>query len=319
MNIIRKYKDMSFEQKTIINTIISLCVSAVLACGKLIIGLFTDYNMISIAVYSFGILLAKFECVMGVKTNKRSFRQRNILTALFLFISSVLYIGFMCRMFFIELRIKNNGFYYVLILAFISFVELGVAIAGLFRTKDKGHYYRNIRLINLCIALIAIMTTQMNILNWRSGFDIVHIANTYSGIGIGAFIALCAVYILIAPITNIIGREYNAFKLNIDSRNDLIDLKKDNMTITLCRSFIYGSYVYRAAIENGSIVRGNIERDRSLWKHMHIFWKIICCILSEILIFIWAAGRLLLFFRSINLPKRLEKIMNANGFIKIDM
>ena len=116
MNIIRKYKDMSFEQKTIINTIISLCVSTVLACGKLIIGLFTDYNMISIAVYSFGILLAKFECVMGVKTNKRSFRQRNILTALFLFISSVLYIGFMCRMFFIELRIKNNGFYYVLIL-----------------------------------------------------------------------------------------------------------------------------------------------------------------------------------------------------------
>ena len=88
-NLIRKYREMPFEQKTILKTIIGLCFSAVLACGKLVIGLFTDYNMISIAVYTFGILFAKFECVLGVKTNKRTFKQRNIMTAVFLFVSSV--------------------------------------------------------------------------------------------------------------------------------------------------------------------------------------------------------------------------------------
>mgnify|MGYP004693161483 FL=1 len=61
--LIRKYKEMSFEQKTLWKTITGLCFSTVLSCGKLVIGLFTDYNLISIAVYTFGILIAKLECV----------------------------------------------------------------------------------------------------------------------------------------------------------------------------------------------------------------------------------------------------------------
>lgn len=212
-NIIHKYKELSFEQKTICKTVIGLCFSAVLACGKLVIGLFTDYNMISIAVYTFGILLAKFECVLGVKTNKRTFKQRNVLTTAFLFVSSVFYIGFMCRMFFIERQIKNQSMVFVLLLAFISFVELGFAIAGLIRTKNKGHYYRNIKIINFCVALIAILTTQMSIINMSSTTGVADITNAYTGIGVGIFIALCAVYILFAPKTSVIDREHNVFKL----------------------------------------------------------------------------------------------------------
>ena len=100
--LIRKYRESSFEQKTLYKTIVGLCFSTVLACGKLVIGLFTDYNLISIAVYTFGILIAKSECVLGIKTNKRTFQQRNILIAVFLFIASVFYIGFMVQMFFID-------------------------------------------------------------------------------------------------------------------------------------------------------------------------------------------------------------------------
>ncbi len=54
-NIVRKYKELSFEQKTIYKTIIGLCFSAVLASGKLVIGLFTDYNLISIAVFTLSV------------------------------------------------------------------------------------------------------------------------------------------------------------------------------------------------------------------------------------------------------------------------
>ena len=232
-NLIRKYREMPFEQKTILKTIIGLCFSAVLACGKLVIGLFTDYNMISIAVYTFGILFAKFECVLGVKTNKRTFKQRNIMTAVFLFVSSVFYIGFMCRMFFIERHIKSQSMVYVLLLAFISFVELGFAITGLIRTKNKGHYYRNIKIINFCVALIAILTTQMSILNMNSETSIVNIANAYSGIGVGIFIALCAIYILFAPKTSVIDREHNIFRLENETKNKLIDLNDKTVEILL--------------------------------------------------------------------------------------
>lgn len=315
-NLIRKYREMPFEQKTILKTIIGLCFSAVLACGKLVLGLFTDYNMISIAVYTFGILFAKFECVLGVKTNKRTFKQRNIMTAVFLFVSSVFYIGFMCRMFFIERHIKSQSMVYVLLLAFISFVELGFAITGLIRTKNKGHYYRNIKIINFCVALIAILTTQMSILNMNSETSIVNIANAYSGIGVGIFIALCAIYILFAPKTSVIDREHNIFRLENETKNKLIDLNDKTVELLLSWSTVYGSYVYRATVKDG-IIDGHIERNKSLWKRMHLFWKIICCILSEILLFVWLIGRLLFFFRSINLPKRLESKMNNNGFVKI--
>ena len=274
-NLLRKYKELSFEQKTLYKTIIGLCFSTVLACGKLVIGLFTDYNMISIAVYTFGILFAKLECVLGIKPNKRTFKQRNILIAVFLFIASVFYIGFMVRMFFIERKLKDNGMIYVLLLAFISFVELGFAITGLFRIK-----------------------------------------NAYSGIGVGCFIALCGVYILFAPKISIIGREHNVFELFEKDKNKLINMEKDTVELPLCHSTVYGSYVYRAIVIDG-IIDGHIERNKSLWKRMHLFWKIICCILSEILLFVWLIGRLLFFFRSINLPKRLERKMNNNGFIKV--
>ncbi len=317
-NLIRKYRELSFEQKTIYKTIIGLCFSVVLASGKLVIGLFTDYNMISIAVYTFGILLAKLECVLGVKTTKRTFKQRNILIAFFLFVSSVFYIGFMCRMFFIKRKIKNDSMVYVLLLAFISFLELGFAIAGLIRTKNKGHYYRNIKIINFCISLIAILTTQMAILNMMNKTGIVDMANAYSGIGVGIFIALCAVFILFAPKTSVIDREHNVFVIENREKNNLIDLQSDAIKIRLSWSSIHGSYIYRAA-RYGAVIDGYIEREPSLWKRMHVFWKVICCILSEILIFVWLISRLLYFFRSINLPKRLENKMKNNGFAKVEI
>ncbi len=317
INLICKYRELSFEQKTIWKTIIGLCFSAVLACGKLIIGLFTDYNLVIIAVYTFGLLLAKFQCVLGVKTDKMSFERRNLLTAVFLFWASVIYIGFMSSMFFIERRIKNNGLLYVLILAFISFWELGFAIAGLIRTKNKGHYYRSIKIINFCVALIAILTTQMSILNMQTETGVVSIANAYSGIGVGIFIALCAVYILIAPKTSIIDREHNAFVLTETEKNHLIDMRESKAELMLCRSVVYGDYIYRATVENNT-VDGNIVRGRSLWKRMHIVWKILCCILSEILLFVWLIGRGILFLRSINLPRRLRLLMQKNGFQAIE-
>lgn len=317
-NIIRKYRELSFEQKTIYKTIIGLCFSAVLACGKLVIGLFTDYNLISIAVYTFGILLAKLECVLGVKTNRLTFKQRNILTAVFLFILSVFYIGFMCRMFFIERHIKSQSMVFVLLLALISFVELGFGIAGLIRTKSKGHYYRNIKIINFCVAIIAILTTQMAILNMMSVTGIVDIANAFTGIGVGTFIALCAIYVLFAPKISVIDREHNVFVLQNSDENKLIDLNAETIEICLSRSSVYGSYIYRAAI-CGDVFDGHIEREQSLWKRMHVAWKIVCCILSEILIFVWFIGRMIFFFRSINLPKRLEIKMKNNGFAKVEI
>ncbi len=313
---IRRYAALPQEKKIVLKATIGLCFSAALACGKLLVGLFTDYNLVSIAVYTLAILLAKAECILGIKSERRTFLQRNRLIAIFLGAASAVYVGFMCRMFWIERRIRNNGMVYSLLVAFISFCELGFALAGLFRTKDKGHFYRDIKIIDLCVAFIAILTTQMTLLNLQSETGVVHIFNAYSGIGVGCFIALCAVYILIAPRTSVVGREHGKFVLRTEKDNRTIDMGRPRTEIVLCRSYVYGDYVYRAAVE-GDTVEGDIGRGPSLWKRMHPVWKILCCILSEILIFAWLAGRLVLFFRSMDLPARLERTMNENGFVKL--
>lgn len=315
-NLVRKYRNLSFEQKIIYKTVLSLCFSTAFASVKLVIGLFTDYNMISIALYTFGILLAKLECVLGAKSKKRTFGQRNAMIAGFLFLSSVFYIGFMCRMFFIERRLKSNALIFVLVIAFISFMELGFAIVGLVRTKNKQHLYRNIKIINLCIAFIAILTTQMSILNYMSETDVVSIANAYTGIGVGVFIALCALYILLTPKISVIGREHNTFRLINPLENKSIDMQADSAEIVLCASKIYGSYIYTATVQDG-LVDGSIVRGRSIWKNMHILLKILCCLLSEILVFVWLGGRFVFMLRSINIPRRLTRKMSENGFIKI--
>lgn len=316
-NLFSKYRNLTFEQKTVVKTAIGLCSSAVLAIAKFIIGLFTDYNLCSIAIYSFGILLAKLECVLGIKSAKRSFKQRNNLVAIFLFISSVLYTGFMCRMLFIERPLKDNGMLYVLLLAFISFMEFGFALAGLVRNKNKGHLYRNIKIINFCVALIAILTTQMAILNMITKSNVVNIANAYTGIGVGIFIALCAVFIFFAPKISVIDREHNVFKLTDSTKNNLINMQDTAIELTLCKSFVYGSYIYRAVIRD-EIIDGNIGRGTTLWQRMNIVLKILWCILSEILLFVWLIGRFILMLRSMNIPRRLERKMNLNGFEKIN-
>ncbi len=315
-SIFRKYREMTFEQKTLIKTVVGLCCSAVLATGKFVIGFFTDYSLCSAAVYTFAILISKFECVLGIKSEKRSFKTRNNLVAASLLISSVFYIGFTFVFASFGRTDKEYSLVYVVALACISFAELGFAIYGIIRTKDKGHYYRNIKIINFCVAIIALLTTQMTILDFASKSDTI-VYNSYSGIGVGCFIALCAVYIFTSPIITVNEREHNVFELKSADKNDLIDMQKPTAEIMLCKSRVYGSYVYRAEVR-ATNVDGNIERDTSLWKRLDLPLKILCCILSEILIFVWLIGRAVFFIRSMNLPKRLERMMTDAGFIKIE-
>lgn len=313
-NPFRKYAEMSYEQKTLINAAVGLCFSTLLTCGKLIIGLLFDYNLCIVAVYTFALLFAKYECVSGAKSD-RPFQKQNFIVALFILISSISYIAFMASSFFTVREHKSHTIYYVALLAFIAFCEFGFSITGIFKTKNKGHYYRNIKIINFCFALIAILTTQITILDFTSTYGVDYF-NAASGIGVGVIIAICAVCILIAPKIGITDREHNVFKLIDRSKNTLPIENNKTIVLTLCRSFVYGSYYYSAEIQN-DILDGYIVSGKSLWKRMHIILKILCCILSEILIFVWLIGRFIFFIRSANLPRRLEIKMIQNGFARI--
>lgn len=307
-----KYRGLPYEQKVIISTAFGLCCSALLTGGKLIIGIFSDYNLCRIALYTLAMLLAKFECLMGAKSEKRNFKTQNILISAFLFISSVLYVAFMWRSLYAERTRAERGIVYVAALAFIAFFEFGLAVAGIIKTKNKGYFYRNIKIINFCIALIAVLTAQTAILDFISPADVFKY-NVFAGMGIGVFIALCAFYILFAPKISLVDRERNSFVLRDKDKNKLVDMGASSIKIPLCKSRVYGSYYYNAIVF-GDKLDGKIEADSSLWKKMNAAAKIICCIFSEILIFVWFFGRAVFFLRSANLPGRLKEKLKKNGF-----
>lgn len=310
--IFQKYRQLSFERKTILKTTAAMCFSAVLAGGKLVTGIFYDYNLIIIATYTFALLLAKLECVKGAKASGADFDKQTVPAAVFMLFSSAVYTVFMAISLSMGHAAKKHSLVYVVLLAFISFSELVAAVAGIFRTKNSGRFYRDIKIISFCMALIAVMTTQVAILDYMSAEN-AYKYNAFTGMGVGAVIAACAALILVSPKISVEGREHNVFMLSNGSKNKLIP--EGAFELVLCKSAVYGSYVYRAVFSDGRL-EGDIVRTPSLWERMNIFFKIICCILSEILVFLWLLGRAVLLFRSANMPARLEKMMNENGFKK---
>ena len=296
--LLRKYRAMPYEDRLVLRSTLGLCFSAVLTSGKFLIGIFTDVNLCIIAVYTCAILLAKLQCIRGTS---HPTRKGTVLAAVLLFFASVVYSAFMGSFAFVRRRHGDYGI---------------VLVAGIFRTADRGYSYLNIKIIDFCIALIALLTAQIAILNFTSTPN-VDVYNSFAGMGVGIFIALCALFIFIAPKVRVLGREHQVFLLADGEKNSLIDMKKTAVTVVLCRSFIYAPYLYEATVR-GSFVDGNIVRGKSLWERMHIALKILCCILSEILVFVWLIGNAVFFFRSMDLPQKLQRQMAQNGFTSLN-
>ena len=312
--LIDKYTGMSAEKKIVFNTTVGLCFSALLATGKLFLGIFNDFDLCIVAMYTFAMLFAKLQCLIGIKENTNA-RKRNTIVALSLLTSSIVYIAFMARLFFVQRTPSTYTLNYVVLLAFIAFAELGFAVAGMIRTKRKGLYYRNIKIANMGMALIAILTTQMSLLDFTETKN-TDIYNAFSGIAVGLFIALSALYVFFAPKISLVGRESNVF-VGEGTQTVATD-GQGNVKILLVSSRVYGSYVYVAKLDEKTL-SGEIRQEASLWKKMHVALKILCCVLSEILIFVWLAGYLVFFLRCINLPAQLERKMKTLNFSKTDL
>ena len=308
-NLIAEYKKLSFEGKTLVKTVISMCFTAIAAAIKFIIGLLQDYDLCSIAIYNFLLISAKLQCVLGVRSKKISLKRRTATTAAFILISAVIYIGYMVKSLFTEQQSATYALNQILILATVSFTEFGLAVAGLIKTKDKGLYVKNIKIINFGTALMAILTTQTALLAYNSaGGDY----NAYTGIAIGVFLALSAIYVLLSPKLSVSGRERNVFILSDKDKNDLI--KTDGkVLITLCNSKLYGAYTYEAELKK-NVLDGKIVRRPAILGSIPLLLKAICLILSEILIFVWLFGRIIYFFRTANLPYRLTSKLKSHGF-----
>ena len=312
--IISKIKSVPYERRLIAISTVTTTINSVVAAGKILVGIFSDMVMCAVGTFNILLMIAKITCIAGERRRK-PFGKRNLFTAVFLFFAGLVYSVYMSASLVLDLPRPEYTMTSSILIAAIAFTEMGVAVYGLIKTKRRGHYYRNIKIISFVSALIAIMTAQISLLSFSYTGDKIDIvrANACSGTGIGVITMLLAVYVYFAPQISTIDREHNVFKLVCSEKNKLLDMSAGESELLLCKSRIHGDYVFDVKIAD-DLADGHIKKNCGFWKGLPLAVKIIFIVLSEILVFVWAISYAVFFFRTIDMPNKLKKLMENNGF-----
>lgn len=309
--IIKKFKSLSFEERTVFSAEFSIIFNAILAIGKIILSIFQGIFFMVAGILNILFLISKLECFMGVKyPHKKTFRYRNIATGVFLILAGIQYAIYMGRMIYANIEPVNYGGFLSVCIATVAFVEMAIAIIGCFKVYGKGHYFRNLKIINLCSAMTAIVLTEVALMTFASETDSRLISGIF-GLVVGIIISILGIFIIIAPKISIVDREHNIYKV-INHKN----IVSEKLEIKLTNSKFYGNYYYKASV-NGDIVDGHIVKKKSPIAKWNIYIKILVIVLSEILIFPYAVGALVYYFKNAKLIDKLDSKMTSLGCVKI--
>lgn len=243
-NLVKKYRELSFEKRTLVNTKISIFTNMGFALVKSLIFIISKNIYFLVAgIVNLFIMLSKYECYQGeTHPGKKSFFYRNLLTGIFLILGGIEYSIYMGRMIFSDVEIMKYDTILGISVALVSFIELGFSIKGLFNAYGKGHYYRNIKTINLCTSLTSIALTEVAIMSFASEVDS-RIQDGLLGIIVGIFIIFAGIFILIAPYFSLVDHQRNDYQ-KIDG-----EPKENEYEIQLTNSKIYGIIFTRVLVK----------------------------------------------------------------------
>lgn len=314
-NIVKKKKKDTFFKKYIKQLpYLSLIINFLVALFNIITGLFLNYSILIIGIYSLLISFSKLVSLYSISKNKANDTRFNLLTAILIFISSLIYIIYMSLLL-NDLNIKTKyTLVYSIFLALIAFTQLTITIRSFFKINIDALARRNLLLIYFICALTSLLTTQIALLSINTSPSIdTNFYNGISGISIGIFTLIISLFIVFSKKYSLIVNNNFAFKEVDSSKNKKLDLTNKENSLVLIKSKIYGTYIYSYSYQDDSI-NGNIIKIKPSIKNINIFIKIILIILSEILIFIYLIGYLKFLILLIFIKDKLIKIMEDNGF-----
>lgn len=315
--IIAKFKSMTYEQRLPILATITASISLLISVVKIIVGVFFDPTIIAVGVFGLILVSAKGQCLLGIRSDKRSFEYRNASVAGRIFTAGVVYIIYMAIQLRYGLFTDEYDMRGAVAMSTVAFAEMGVAVYGLIKTKSLGHLYRDIKIISSISAMSAMLTAQIAIMSFT---DSMHgnaaRANCISGINIGILTILLAVLVYFAPRISTVDRHHNVFALVEPVKNRAVDMTAQSIELAVRKSRVYGDWVYKAQIQK-SRVDGSLVKTDGLLRRLNVFEKVIFIILSEILIFVWLIGYAVHFIRTIDMPKKLNRLMTENGFERL--
>lgn len=310
--IINKIKSFSFKEKLLFTSLFSIILNALIGIFEIIISIKYGIFFLIAGIQNLCLMFARIECLLGMFNYKnRSFKIGNLTISLLLISAGIEYIIYMSRMVFSDVNVTEYGMIMGIIIACVSFFQMGLAIRGLFVSYGKGHFVRNLKLINFCTALTAIVLTEVAITSFASE-ESTRIYDGIFGMVIGFIIIIIGIFIFIAPKISIVGKEYNIYKTN--SFNTA--LKTQSFKTTIIKSNLYGDYYYEGNV-SGKYIKGYIKKGKSKIFKLNVILLIIIFTLSEILIFPYFVGWLIHYFKSSILIKKLDKKMNDLNYYRL--
>lgn len=293
---------------------LSLLINFLIALFNMISGLFFNYSILIIGVFSLLISFSKLVSLYSINKNKANDSKYNLLTAILIFISSLIYIIYMSLLLNnLNIKVKYTLFYSIF-LALIAFTQLILTIRSFFTINVDTLARRNLLLIYFVCALTSLLTTQIALLSVNTSPSIdINFYNGISGISIGIFTLIISLFIIFSKKYSLIVNNNFTFKLIDSSKNKKLDLTNKEDSFILIKSKIYGTYIYSYICIDDSI-NGKITKIKPSIKNVNIFIKVILIILSELLIFVYLVGYIIFLIFLIFLKDKLIKIMKDNGF-----
>lgn len=95
IRFVKKYQDMSEQERMLFNSSFAVRVSALLITVKFIVGLFYDVFLLGISAYSAALLLAKFTCITEIKKGSVIGKSKNRVFLFLFFCKCTLFVVYM--------------------------------------------------------------------------------------------------------------------------------------------------------------------------------------------------------------------------------
>lgn len=160
---------------------------------KILFGIFTLSFLYSLSgVDTIFVAIAKH---IYLKNIGKDSKKVSLFISTFIVLIGIFYLLLAISLFFLKNQIKEYSIIIAIAIAFFSFLDLGIAIRQFIKTPKKNSIALNFRILNLSLALFAIVNTQNAILMAKGSPN--NIADGTFGVIAGALTVLAGTFLLI--------------------------------------------------------------------------------------------------------------------------
>ena len=97
--LLSKYRSLSFKEKTLFLTVLSVTINLLFAIGKFVLAIYNGIFFFVSGMVNIFVMGAKLQCYLGIKfPEKKSFKYRNNIIGLLLLFSGFEYAVYMTRL-----------------------------------------------------------------------------------------------------------------------------------------------------------------------------------------------------------------------------